>query len=86
MTVYNRQLPKIKRSREQQKFWDDLDLVWSVIARENSWADVEIELDAFLNVHDRYSISRPKDPDYPEYVVVGLLVALLNLLAKKKAA
>jgi hypothetical protein len=82
----NRQLPKIKRTKDEQQFWDDLDLVWSAISSESPWAHVEIELDAFLNVHNRNSTSWPKDPDYPEYVVVGLLVALSNLLAKRKAA
>jgi hypothetical protein len=77
-----RQLPK--RSRDEQLFWDDLDSVWMIIQDECSWAEIESEIGAFLDGHDHFGMLMPKDPEYPKFVVVGLLGALSNLLCKKR--
>jgi hypothetical protein len=86
MTLYNTQLSKIKRSRDEQRFWDDLDFIWMVVHDGCSQAEIESEIGAFLDSHDDVGMVMPNDVEYPKYVVVGLLGALSNLLAKKKAA
>ena len=77
---------KRKRSKEEQRFWRDLQRLWFHLLGTSAPWRIEAEVKVFLTKHDVCAERAPDDPSFPQYVVCGLLRERLNSVARKKTA